>query len=895
MAASSTPITQPLLPHDAYLCFQTHWDREWYEPFPVYRARLVEVLLDVLASLEANLLPKFTLDGQTSLLIDVWAYLTPSQQSQLTHALRSGQLHVGPWFVMPDTALVDAESLIRNLQMGITQAKQYGCHDFAGYLPDTFGHAGSLPSLFRGFGIGSAIVWRGKKLLPTQNPYFNWQSPNGDSVLAYQLPQGYLHLTLHEPEQSPTQQLEGLSQLASQLARQGLPALVPIGGDHLGLPRRHTLKALQQAFKGSSLPVLHPNEFMTLAENSISSATLPTVTGALFDKGEQHSAYLLSGTLHARPWLKLGNAHLAHRLTRLTEPLLALMTTTQAVIPHYWHQWLEEAWTLLLLNHPHDSICGCSVDEVHAVNESRIADANALADALERRCWQALATPNTLTLISLSEQPIEEGLVPFELLWLPEATQVMTEATVTAWLNSQLGEGCYQLLSQETVLQHGYQTDFRQVPQSHLTQYCFKGLVWLSANHNLCPLSLTTVESLASVEAPPIEQSKTLQWEQTEGGFSVKSPFWQIDTTATTFTLHDRLLNQSFELPTLWLQHDAGDSYNQAPVRSQPKEAFILQSVVLASTPLAPWVVSWQLTYQHPTLPDSYQLTVTLLTDEPLLKLTLQLTAKTPNMTWQWVLPSSTTANHDSITVQSYGHLGWETLTQAKATPVSYWQGYPVTHAYEEWEPPTIRFQAGLKTDTVALWGVGLYHAEQTPNGSIALLLHRGFSHLSGGRLPSRGCPAGPPFETPNGQGLHRVIEYTLLLGNALSLEAPIGAKALAHYHQQLGVKGAFSSSQLGSRATALASTTVNTAWQPPIPKGLVLQSLRPSPTDPSRLITRWLNPTDAPIELFIPIVAQRLTLDDTLEKAVRLNQPTVTVAPHQWVTLCYDSIEAFN
>lgn len=28
-------------------------------------------------------------------------------------------------------------------------------------------------------------------------------------------------------------------------------------------------------------------------------------------------------------------------------------------------QSLEQAWKYLLLNHPHDSICGCSIDEVH--------------------------------------------------------------------------------------------------------------------------------------------------------------------------------------------------------------------------------------------------------------------------------------------------------------------------------------------------------------------------------------------------------------------------------------------------------------------------------------------------------------------------------------------------
>ena len=49
----------------------THWDREWYEPFQLFRIRLIrciDVLMDILESNSAY--EHFMLDGQTIVLED---------------------------------------------------------------------------------------------------------------------------------------------------------------------------------------------------------------------------------------------------------------------------------------------------------------------------------------------------------------------------------------------------------------------------------------------------------------------------------------------------------------------------------------------------------------------------------------------------------------------------------------------------------------------------------------------------------------------------------------------------------------------------------------------------------------------------------------------------------
>ena len=48
----------------------THWDREWYREFEVFRMRLLRVFDNILGMLKSGKLPSFYFDGQTSALED---------------------------------------------------------------------------------------------------------------------------------------------------------------------------------------------------------------------------------------------------------------------------------------------------------------------------------------------------------------------------------------------------------------------------------------------------------------------------------------------------------------------------------------------------------------------------------------------------------------------------------------------------------------------------------------------------------------------------------------------------------------------------------------------------------------------------------------------------------
>jgi alpha-mannosidase len=76
---------------------------------------------------------------------------------------------------------------------------------------------------------------------------------------------------------------------------------------------------------------------------------------------------LLPGVLSTRMWIKQRNAACETLLTRWTEPMTAIAEIAGAPLGLQGRSepLVKQAWRYLLQNHPHDSICGCSIDQVH--------------------------------------------------------------------------------------------------------------------------------------------------------------------------------------------------------------------------------------------------------------------------------------------------------------------------------------------------------------------------------------------------------------------------------------------------------------------------------------------------------------------------------------------------
>ncbi|HEV8420456.1 MAG TPA: hypothetical protein VGR13_03780, partial [Actinomycetota bacterium] len=144
-------------PTRVFLVPLTHWDREWYEPFEGFLARLIEMMdhLIELASADPPL-AHFHLDGQSA-MIDDYLAVRPERSGDVERLAREGRISVGPWFTQMDEFLTSGESMIRNLEWGTARARELGTEPVpAGYLPDQFGHIGQMPQILANAGFDKA-------------------------------------------------------------------------------------------------------------------------------------------------------------------------------------------------------------------------------------------------------------------------------------------------------------------------------------------------------------------------------------------------------------------------------------------------------------------------------------------------------------------------------------------------------------------------------------------------------------------------------------------------------------------------------------------------------------------------------------------------------------------
>ncbi|WP_431930258.1 glycosyl hydrolase-related protein [Micromonospora sp. RP3T] len=342
----------------------THWDREWYRPMESFRARLAELVARVCDQLDAGDLGRFHLDGQTVTALDALA-VRPDLADRVRAHAAAGRLHVGPWHVLADNQLVSGENLIRNLlaarriaaDLGLTIAR-------VGYCPDAFGHPADLPRVLRGFGLDTALVWRGA---PPHLARFRWRAPDGAEVLAVN--QGYYEPEVLWTAATAADRLTAFRDKQAGRDADG-PYLLLNGGDHLA-PRPLPAGLADGAAVESTLA-----DYFDAIRDTVPAGEV--VTGELRYMGDWLT-FVLAGTLSTRLYLKQANAAAETLLEAWAEPLTVRAGRAESV------GLLRHAWDQLLQNAPHDSICGCSVDEVHRENEVRFARARQAGEHLVER------------------------------------------------------------------------------------------------------------------------------------------------------------------------------------------------------------------------------------------------------------------------------------------------------------------------------------------------------------------------------------------------------------------------------------------------------------------------------------------------------------------------------
>ena len=386
----------------AHYVVSTHWDREWYESFQGFRSRLVRLIDELLETMRRN--PEFRyfqMDGQV-IPIEDYLEVRPEHEEEIRALIRDGRLRIGPWYVLPDEFLVSGESLVRNLQMGLTIAQRFGAVNGGsrvGFVCDLFGHTSQLPQILRGFGIDNALIWRGVNE-DTHGGMFRWRSPDGSEVIVYRFSPigGYCTwafrvrkgLVHEEPVETETAVKAIRELVAHESERCPTPALLLFdGGDHMEIEPRtpELLKKAAEGLKDAEILFSHLEGYMEDVREQRDLVT-KVVEGELREPGKMgDEAWLIPGVASSRVHLKQANVRCENELCLWAEPLSVFAATLGKEYPS---RYLELAWRYLLQNQPHDSICGCSIDQVHKDMEYRYDQSYGIANLVARDAMKAM-------------------------------------------------------------------------------------------------------------------------------------------------------------------------------------------------------------------------------------------------------------------------------------------------------------------------------------------------------------------------------------------------------------------------------------------------------------------------------------------------------------------------
>jgi len=374
----------------AHIISHTHWDREWYLPYEKHHVRLIRLMDTLMDTLERDgEYRSFFLDGQTIILED-YLQVRPERRERLEKLIREGRIHIGPWYILQDAFLTSGEANLRNLLIGHRDAARYGTISKVGYFPDTFGNIGQAPQIMKQAGIDNAVFGRGVKPTGFNNTVADseyessfseliWEGPDGSRVLGILFANWYSN-----GNEVPVDATEAKDYWNRKLADAERYAstgelLYMNGCDHqpiqTDLPE--AIRVARELYPDTKFVHSSFEEYLASVRQSLGD-NLSVVKGELRSQRTDGWSTLVN-TASARVYLKQMNQLGQALLERVAEPLAAIAHGVGEAYPHHL---LTYAWKTLMQNHPHDSICGCSVDEVHREMVTRFEKSRHVAEAI---------------------------------------------------------------------------------------------------------------------------------------------------------------------------------------------------------------------------------------------------------------------------------------------------------------------------------------------------------------------------------------------------------------------------------------------------------------------------------------------------------------------------------
>ena len=282
---------------------------------------------------------------------------------------------VGGMWVQPDCNIPSGEAFCRHFLYSQKFFKDnFGITVKTGYNVDSFGHNGMLPQLLKKSGIDNYIYQRPDNRNEKPNLPFDdlqlWRSPDGSTVRAFHIPDGYGGGIEKE-------------RLDNHYYNKNQPMMVFFGvGNHGGGPSKVHLADAEKLIAQGDFKYATPDEYFEETKN---------VDAPLVNEDLQHHA---SGCYSANSRIKELNRRAETALVTAEKfDVLANAVTGSAV----HNEQIESAWERVMFNQFHDILAGCSIKEAYTDAECAFGYARETAlgvntFAAQRISWRIKTT-----------------------------------------------------------------------------------------------------------------------------------------------------------------------------------------------------------------------------------------------------------------------------------------------------------------------------------------------------------------------------------------------------------------------------------------------------------------------------------------------------------------------
>jgi mannosylglycerate hydrolase len=739
----------------AILVPHTHWDREWYSPFQVFRTRLVKMMDNLLAILaEDAKFTCFTMDGQVAPIED-YLEVRPEREQELRKHIREGRIIIGPSYIQPDNSLVSAEAHIRNLLLGMRLAEEFGKVMKVGYMPDAFGQIAQMPQILSGCGIDTAIFTRGVgNEGETLKSEFTWRAPDGaSSVLTHWLTLHYANLK--DVSTNMSSALSYVARTVSMLKNKATTrnVLLMNGNDHVEA-QPHIPLVVENVNKSNPDVDVRIGTFADYFERvKEEKPSLQVLEGEF--RGSKYEA-VLTGVTSTRTYLKQTNSETETLLEQWAEPFDAW---AWSLGENDSHGLIWRAWKYTILCHPHDSICGCGVDPLYDEMMIRFASAQQLAGTVLK---------NDLSLISskIKLDPKEYAIVVFNPLNWKRTDGV--ETTILAKKSTDRFE---------IVDPHGKPAPFgiiggRTIGRAYTAGYKEEvfDVVFLAEDVPPCGYKTYRVRRLPQEERVHQEESRIESRSSPHEGNTIENEYFRVKVEENgSITLTDKTTETSYTgFSVLEDGGDVGDEYNYDPPREDRQyssrnlkaETTLFDDRRARSTlrvkyelPLPAWATEDRKMRSGQLIQCSVVYEASLSTTVPRVDFKLQFDNNVKDHRLRVIFPTGLRTDH------AHADQAFHVIKRPIAMPQGKnWLEAPApTHAMQSF----VSLSDGEKGVTVATRGLMEYEVKQ--DGTIAVTLLRGVGMLSQESLLSRPA-AGPLISTPDAQCLGRhFFDYSVI------------------------------------------------------------------------------------------------------------------------------------